>query len=86
MLEDLFVEDGGGGEFSHQVTTVKSAEKPPAPRNETKLCGLQNQGATCYLNVLIQTLLYTPAFRGMYSMMKRAARQQKLNGFLIEMN
>ncbi|CAF1340533.1 unnamed protein product [Rotaria magnacalcarata] len=63
MLEDLFVEDGGGGEFSHQVTTVKSAEKPPAPRNETKLCGLQNQGATCYLNVLIQTLLYTPAFR-----------------------
>lgn len=28
------------------TTTVKSSEKPPAPRNETNLCGLQNQGAT----------------------------------------
>ncbi|CAF2719433.1 unnamed protein product [Rotaria sp. Silwood2] len=66
MLGNLFVEDAGGGEFSHQVTTIKSIEKPPFPRNETNLCGLQNQGATCYLNVLIQTLLFTPEFRGMY--------------------
>ncbi|CAF1176605.1 unnamed protein product [Rotaria sordida] len=63
MLGDLFVEDGGGGESSHQITTIKSTEKPPFPRNETNLCGLQNQGATCYLNVLIQTLLFTPEFR-----------------------
>ncbi|CAF3335448.1 unnamed protein product [Rotaria sp. Silwood1] len=63
MLGNLFVEDVGGGELSHQVTTIKSTEKPPLPRNETNLCGLQNQGATCYLNVLIQTLLFTPEFR-----------------------
>jgi hypothetical protein len=31
---------------SHQATALKSAEKPPLPRNETELCGLQNQGAT----------------------------------------
>jgi hypothetical protein len=31
---------------SHQTTIIKSTEKPPFPRNETNLCGLQNQGAT----------------------------------------
>ncbi|UJR25754.1 hypothetical protein I4U23_007103 [Adineta vaga] len=60
MLENLSDKDDGRGE---ELTTMKSAEKPVAPRNETNLCGLQNQGATCYLNVLIQTLLYTPEFR-----------------------
>jgi ubiquitin C-terminal hydrolase len=50
----------------YQVTTSKSIiEKPLSPRNETNLCGLQNQGATCYLNALIQTLLFTTEFRGM---------------------
>ncbi|CAF1303128.1 unnamed protein product [Adineta steineri] len=65
MIDNLSGDDGGGGggESSQQVTTIKSMEKPPTPRNETNLCGLQNQGATCYLNVLIQTLLYTPEFR-----------------------
>ncbi|CAF1468966.1 unnamed protein product [Adineta ricciae] len=56
-------DSGGVGESSQQVTTMKYAEKPPPPRNETNLSGLKNQGATCYLNVLIQTLLYTPEFR-----------------------
>ena len=37
---------------------------PPAPRGETGICGLQNQGATCYLNSLLQTLFFTPEFRG----------------------
>ena len=36
----------------------------PFPRGKTGLCGLQNQGATCYLNSLIQTLFFTPEFRG----------------------
>ena len=31
---------------SHRVTAIRSIEKPPFPRNETNLCGLQNQGAT----------------------------------------
>lgn len=39
----------------------------PRPPNRRLLCGLsgiENQGATCYLNSLLQTLLYTPEFRG----------------------
>ncbi|CAF1680703.1 unnamed protein product, partial [Adineta ricciae] len=68
MLQGLFDEDGGGDtDFSYQITSSSSAkstvERPPAPRNQTNLCGLQNQGATCYLNALIQTLLFTPEFR-----------------------
>ena len=32
-------------------------------RNETGLAGLANQGATCYLNSLLQALFMTPEFR-----------------------
>ncbi|CAF5086794.1 unnamed protein product, partial [Rotaria magnacalcarata] len=67
MLQGLFDEDAGDGESYYQgtpTTTSKSTvERCLPPRNETKLCGLQNQGATCYLNALIQTLLFTPEFR-----------------------
>lgn len=41
----------------------------PRPPNRRLLCGLsgiENQGATCYLNSLLQTLLYTPDFRGIH--------------------
>ncbi|CAF0845439.1 unnamed protein product [Didymodactylos carnosus] len=48
---------------SSSSTTQKSVEKPPLPRNQTNLAGLYNQGATCYLNALIQTLCFTPEFR-----------------------
>jgi ubiquitin carboxyl-terminal hydrolase 40 len=37
---------------------------PLAPRPSHGLCGIFNQGATCYLNALIQTLVLTPEFRG----------------------
>lgn len=66
MLQDLFNEEGtGDGEICYQTTTnsKSSIEKPLPPRNKTNLCGLQNQGATCYLNALIQTLLFTRDFR-----------------------
>ena len=43
---------------------VSKPQCPPAPRGETGICGLQNQGATCYLNSLLQTLFFTPEFRG----------------------
>nr|XP_014343853.1 PREDICTED: ubiquitin carboxyl-terminal hydrolase 40 [Latimeria chalumnae] len=36
---------------------------PPAPRGAAKLSGIANQGGTCYLNSLLQTLLFTPEFR-----------------------
>ena len=43
------------GEASRNDT---SDSRPP-----TKFCGLLNQGATCYLNSLIQTLYMTPEMR-----------------------
>lgn len=39
-------------------------DKPPLKRKEINLCGIVNQGATCYLNTLIQTLFLTTEFRG----------------------
>lgn len=37
--------------------------EPPAPREFTKLSGIRNQGGTCYLSSLLQTLHFTPEFR-----------------------
>lgn len=48
---------------------VSKLQCPPAPRGKTRICGLQNQGATCYLNSLLQTLFFTPEFRGTYSLL-----------------
>ena len=35
----------------------------PVRKSATGYVGLSNQGATCYLNSLIQTLFMTPEFR-----------------------
>lgn len=43
---------------------AKGGDEPPAPRGRSNLCGIKNQGGTCYLNSLLQTLLFTPEFRG----------------------
>lgn len=70
MLEGLFDEEattdlqsksGAGEEKSSHLP------RPPAPRNSSGLCGLSNLGATCYLNSLLQTLHFTPEFRGIKS-------------------
>ncbi len=65
MFGDLFEEDGDGFSSSTPGTGVKGREcEPPPPRGKIKLCGIKNQGGTCYLNSLIQTLMFTPEFRG----------------------
>lgn len=43
-------------------------QEPPARRASSGFVGLENQGATCYLNSLIQALYMTPEMRmGLYS-------------------
>ena len=64
MFHSLF-ED----EESHRKPTDTKGNvipKPSSPRGLTRLCGLSNLGATCYLNSLLQTLHYTPELRGTY--------------------
>lgn len=67
MFAGLFDEEGphfdSGGNVSEEPN-VCSVPRPPYPRNSTGLCGLSNLGATCYLNALLQTLHFTPEFRG----------------------
>lgn len=62
MLEGLF------GEVETQSSQPLNVNKPgltppPRPRYQCGLAGINNQGATCYLNSLLQTLLFTPEFR-----------------------
>lgn len=67
MLEGLFDEEATTDLQSKSgVGEEKSSRlpRPPAPRNSSGLCGLSNLGATCYLNSLLQTLHFTPEFRG----------------------
>ena len=40
-----------------------SVQMPPKPRSKYDLVGLENQGATCYMNSLIQTYYMLPEFR-----------------------
>lgn len=65
MLSDLFSNDENG---THSMNVAyhsfnRGKSSAPSKRNATNLCGIVNQGATCYLNTLIQTLFYTPEFR-----------------------
>ncbi|XP_051479734.1 ubiquitin carboxyl-terminal hydrolase 40 isoform X1 [Apus apus] len=66
MFGDLFEEDFSVLSTNHCGKGKKSKPRdsePPAPRDFTNLSGIKNQGGTCYLNSLLQTLLFTPEFR-----------------------
>ncbi|KAI3367183.1 hypothetical protein L3Q82_008235 [Scortum barcoo] len=68
MFGNLFEEEeeDGGGFFSSTSSggrAAKGGDEPPPPRGRSNLCGIKNQGGTCYLNSLLQTLLFTPEFR-----------------------
>ncbi|XP_006866826.1 PREDICTED: ubiquitin carboxyl-terminal hydrolase 40 [Chrysochloris asiatica] len=66
MFGDLFEEDNSSVPNSWYEKGKKSKTKtlePPAPREFTNLSGIRNQGGTCYLNSLLQTLHFTPEFR-----------------------
>lgn len=66
MFGDLFEEDHSSVSNTRYANGKKlktKALEPPAPREFTKLSGIRNQGGTCYLNSLLQTLHFTPEFR-----------------------
>ncbi|XP_024608533.1 ubiquitin carboxyl-terminal hydrolase 40 isoform X2 [Neophocaena asiaeorientalis asiaeorientalis] len=66
MFGDLFEEDYSSMSNDHYGKGKKlktKALEPPAPREFTNLSGIRNQGGTCYLNSLLQTLHFTPEFR-----------------------
>ncbi|XP_053140007.1 ubiquitin carboxyl-terminal hydrolase 40 isoform X2 [Hemicordylus capensis] len=65
MFGDLFDEDFSFlsiNQYGKPKLKLKDAE-PPLPRENTNISGIRNQGGTCYLNSLLQTLLFTPEFR-----------------------
>lgn len=66
MFGNLFEEeeDDRFNSTSSGVRVTKGVDEPPPLRGRTNLCGIKNQGGTCYLNSLLQTLLFTPEFRG----------------------
>lgn len=65
MFGNLFEEEEeeGFSSTSSKGRVAKGGDEPPPPRGRSNLCGIRNQGGTCYLNSLLQTLLFTPEFR-----------------------
>lgn len=65
MFHGLFEDEEASNPRERASTgTVSTISKPVSPRGPTRLSGLSNLGATCYLNSLLQTLHYTPELRG----------------------
>ncbi|TGZ71046.1 hypothetical protein CRM22_002853 [Opisthorchis felineus] len=56
---------------------------PAKPRY--KLTGLQNQGGTCYLNTLLQTLLHTPEFTYRLFKLTHSTKRENLKKMIQEM-
>ncbi|XP_054652144.1 ubiquitin carboxyl-terminal hydrolase 40 [Dunckerocampus dactyliophorus] len=64
LFEEEECEEGSSSSATHSGgRAAKGGDEPPAPRGRSNLCGIRNQGGTCYLNSLLQTLLFTPEFR-----------------------
>ncbi|XP_069563342.1 ubiquitin carboxyl-terminal hydrolase 40 isoform X2 [Brachyistius frenatus] len=63
LFEEEEEEEEGFSSPSSKGRIAKGGAEPPPPRGRSNLCGIKNQGGTCYLNSLLQTLLFTPEFR-----------------------
>ena len=81
LLGDLFEDEDTTADQQVSGPAVKCQDKvPPPPRNSNGLCGIFNQGATCYLNSLVQSLLMTPEFRGITQISDRTPLQNSNSG------
>ncbi|KAA3673450.1 ubiquitin carboxyl-terminal hydrolase 40 [Paragonimus westermani] len=69
-----------GSENAEEATEFTWPAKP-----RKKLTGLQNQGGTCYLNTLLQTLLHTPEFTYRLFKLARTVKKEKLKRMIQEM-
>lgn len=63
LFEEEEEEEEGFASTPSKGNVAKAAGEPPPARGRSNLCGIRNQGGTCYLNSLLQTLLFTPEFR-----------------------
>eukprot|EP00742_Colponemidia_sp_Colp-10_P008382 GILJ01009078.1.p1 GENE.GILJ01009078.1~~GILJ01009078.1.p1 ORF type:complete len:1079 (-),score=209.65 GILJ01009078.1:147-3383(-) len=69
MLSDMFAEDddiNSGATYGSYLRAQNCAaglQRPYDPRQPTGFVGLDNQGATCYLNSLLQACYMTPELR-----------------------
>jgi uncharacterized UBP type Zn finger protein len=66
QFSDYILDDIENNFSKLNIENSPDIENIPAKRNSNNLCGIKNQGATCYLNSLIQTLLFTKEFRGYF--------------------
>ncbi|CAH8837445.1 unnamed protein product [Trichobilharzia szidati] len=57
---------------------IQDPDFPWSWKPRHKLTGLLNQGGTCYLNTLLQTLLHTPEFTCMCT-----SRYPRVESFII---
>ena len=58
-----FIHNGGSLRLRVEVTVRKDERLSWDSRKETGYVGLKNQGATCYMNSLLQCLYHLPYFR-----------------------
>lgn len=49
--------------YGKKKNCAADLDLPPLPRDHATFVGLRNQGATCYLNSLLQSVYMIPEFR-----------------------